>query len=198
MSNKEEKIKQEQAPLEEKEAVKEEASKKEERAEKTSEKASKKKEKKDKKNEELLKAQEDLKAQKESYMRLAAEYDNYRKRTAAEKLNIYADATANAVTHLLPLADSMEMAVKSVQDAPEEFKKGLELVSQQLQAAFAKLNIESFGEIGDDFNPELHNAVSKIDSEEFEENKLSQVFQKGYKTGDKIIRHAMVQVANCD
>ena len=103
-----------------------------------------------------------------------------------------------AVEELLPVADSMQMAMQSLQDAPEEFKKGIELVSQQLEKSFEKLNIQSFGEVGEDFDPELHNAVSKVENEDLGENQLAMVFQKGYKIGDKVIRHAMVQVANCD
>ena len=131
-------------------------------------------------------------------MRLAAEYDNYRKRTANEKLSIYDDATAKAVEELLPVADSMQMALQSLADAPDEVKKGIELVNQQLEKSFEKLKITSFGEVGDDFDPQLHNAVSKVENEELGENQIASVFQKGYKIGDKVIRHAMVQVANCD
>lgn len=136
--------------------------------------------------------------QKDSYMRLAAEYDNYRKRTTAEKLNIYADATAKAVSEILVVADSLEAALKSSKGAPEEFRKGLELVNSQFTAALQKLGVEAFGEAGEAFDPQLHNAVSKVENEELGENTIAMVFQKGYKTGDKIIRHAMVQVANCD
>lgn len=195
-----EKEKNQEAQQEE-EAVKEEASSVEEESgkeEKETSKKKEKKEKKDKKANELKELQEKLNNQKDSYMRLAAEYDNYRKRTANEKLSIYNDATAKAVGELLPVADSMQMALQSLKDAPDEVKKGIELVSQQLDKSFEKLKIEAFGEIGDDFNPEIHNAVSKIESEELSENQIAQVFQKGYKIGDKVIRHAMVQVANCD
>lgn len=131
-------------------------------------------------------------------MRLAAEYDNYRKRTTAEKLNIYADATAKAVSEILVVADSLEAALKSSKGAPEEFRKGLELVNSQFTAALQKLGVEAFGEAGEAFDPQIHNAVSKVENEELGENAIAMVFQKGYKTGDKIIRHAMVQVANCD
>lgn len=145
------------------------------------------------------KALEDEVAQwKDKYMRLAAEYDNYRKRTANEKLSIYDDATANAVTELLPVADSMQMAMANLQDADPEILKGIELVSNQLAKSFEKLKVEAYGEIGDTFDPNLHNAISKIESDDLGENTLAQIFQKGYKKGDKIIRHAMVQVANCD
>lgn len=161
-----------------------------------------KKEKKDKKANKADKALEDLKkeleSQKNNYLRLAAEYDNYRKRTTNEKAGIYSDATAKAVSEILTVADSLEMAVKAAENAPEEFKKGIELVAAQMQNALAKLNVEKFGEVGEEFNPELHNAVSKVEDESLGENVIAQVFQSGYKTGDKIIRHAMVQVANCD
>ena len=141
---------------------------------------------------------EELKKQKDSYMRLAAEYDNYRKRTQQEKLGIYDDATAKAVEQLLPMADALQMAMQNAKDAPEEFTKGLEMIQNQFKTSMEKLKVESFGEIGDEFDPNLHNAISKIDSEELGENQLSAIYQKGFKIGDKIIRHAMVQVANCD
>lgn len=158
----------------------------------------KKKQKKEKDSGALKEAQEELQKQKDSYMRLAAEYDNYRKRTTAEKLNIYADATAKAVSEILVVADSLEAALKSSKGAPEEFRKGLELVNSQFTAALQKLGVEAFGEAGEAFDPQIHNAVSKVENEELGENAIAMVFQKGYKTGDKIIRHAMVQVANCD
>ena len=161
-----------------------------------------KKKKKDKKADKAEKALEDMKkeleAQKNNYLRLAAEYDNYRKRTTNEKASIYSDATAKAVSEILTVADSLEMALKAAENAPEEFKKGIELVAAQMQSALAKLNVEKFGEVGEEFNTELHNAVSKVEDDSLGENVIAQVFQSGYKTGDKIIRHAMVQVANCD
>ena len=173
---------------------------KEEKSEKSDKKD--KKEKKDKKADKAEKALEDIKkeleAQKNNYLRLAAEYDNYRKRTTNEKASIYSDATAKAVSEILTVADSLEMALKAAENAPEEFKKGIELVAAQMHSALAKLNVEKFGEVGEEFNPELHNAVSKVEDDSLGENVIAQVFQSGYKTGDKIIRHAMVQVANCD
>lgn len=154
-----------------------------------------KKSKKD--DEKVKKLEEELAAQKDKYMRLAAEYDNYRKRTANEKLSLYDDATAKAVTELLPVADSVRMALDNLANADPEIVKGIELISNQLDKSFEKLKIESFGKIGDEFDPNLHNAISKVESEELDENTIAQVFQTGYKIGDKIIRHAMVQVANC-
>ena len=163
-----------------------------------SEKVEETKDKKSKKDDEKVKKlEEELTAQKDKYMRLAAEYDNYRKRTANEKLSLYDDATAKAVTELLPVADSVRMALENLANADPEIVKGIELISNQLDKSFEKLKIESFGKIGDEFDPNLHNAISKVESEELGENTIAQVFQTGYKIGDKIIRHAMVQVANC-
>lgn len=171
---------------------------KEEQTEKETKPEKKKKEKRDKKDEKIKELEEALEKEMESRLRLMAEYDNYRKRTSAEKLSIYNDATAKAIEEILPMADSITLALQNMQDAPEEFKKGIELVGNQLKASLDKLKVEAFCEVGDDFDPNIHNAVAKIESEDFEENKISAVFQKGYKIGDKIIRHAMVQVANCD
>lgn len=179
------------------EAVEEVLEEKEEKPSKEK-KPSEKKKKKDKTSEKIEELEKALNDEKDKRLRLAAEYENYRKRTSSEKLGIYDDATAKAVEELLPVADSLTMAQQSMKDAPEEFKKGFDLVSSQLAASFEKLKVEAFCEVGDDFDPNIHNAVAKIESEDFEENKISAVFQKGYKLGDKIIRHAMVQVANCD
>ena len=147
---------------------------------------------------ELEKLQEELKGEKDKYLRLCAEYDNYRKRTSAEKLQIYDDATARAIKELLPLADSMTNALAQFdgKDVPEEYKKGVELIAQQMAQCFEKLKVEPFCEVGDPFDPELHNAVSTIEDGELPDNTVSAVYQKGYKLGDKIIRHAMVVVAN--
>lgn len=142
--------------------------------------------------------EEELNSQKDKYLRLCAEYDNYRKRTANEKLSIYDDATAKAVTELLPVADSIQMAITNLKDCDPDILKGIELISNQLTKSLEKLKVEAFGAEGEEFNPEIHNAISKIDDENFDKNCISQVFQTGYKIGDKIIRHAMVQVANCD
>lgn len=153
-------------------------------------------EKKEPSKEEKLEAE--LKNQKDKYMRLCAEYDNYRKRTASEKAAIYDDATARAVTEILPIADSVTMALSQFEgkEVPEEFSKGIALIAQQLQKSFEKLSIEVFGEVGDEFDPNLHNAISSVENDELPENSIAAVYQKGYKVKDKIIRHAMVQVAN--
>lgn len=142
------------------------------------------------------KLESELKAQKESYLRLAAEYDNYRKRTQAEKLSIYADATAKAVEELLPMADSISAALASTpEDDPQ--RQGIELIGNQFAKSLEKLNVQSFGEVGEAFDPQLHNAVARTENPDLPENSIAMVFQKGFKIGDKVIRAAMVQVANC-
>ena len=153
-------------------------------------------EEKDEKQEKINELEEQLKASEEKFLRLAAEYDNYRKRTANEKLSLYDDATAKAVKELIPVADSVEMALNSLKDVDPEILKGVQMISNQLDKSFEKLKIERFGKKGDSFDPNLHNAVGMVDSDEVESDKIAAVFQTGYKIGDKIIRHAMVQVAN--
>ena len=150
----------------------------------------------DEKDEKIKALEEEVASSKDKYMRIAAEYENYRKRTANEKLSLYDDATAKAVTELLPVADSVRMALENLKDADPEIIKGIELISNQLAKSFEKLKIEAYGVIGDEFDPNLHNAVSMVDSDEVESNHIANVFQTGYKIGDKIVRHAMVQVAN--
>lgn len=154
------------------------------------------KEEKDPKDEEIEALKKEVADGKDKYMRLAAEYENYRKRTAGEKLALYDDATAKAVTELLPVADSVRMALENLKDADPEILKGVELISNQLDKSFEKLKIESYGKVGEDFDPNLHNAIGMVDNEELGSGKLAAVYQTGYKIGDKIIRHAMVQVTN--
>ena len=148
-------------------------------------------------DEELENIKSELEKCKDRLLRTTAEYDNFRKRTEKEKLKIYSHATANAVLNILPVADSLELAQKSLEGSTEEYKKGLSMVKAQLNEALKKLGVEAFGKVGDDFNPDLHNAVSHVNDEKNEkENVISEVFQKGYKLNDKVVRHAMVQVAN--
>lgn len=147
--------------------------------------------------EEINRLEQEVREYKERLMRTAAEYDNFRKRTEKEKLQMYSNAMSKAILSILPAVDSLEMAEKSAEGGNESYKKGLSMVKAQFNEALKKLGVESFGEVGDDFNPDLHNAVSHIDDEKNEkENVVSEVFQKGYKLQDKVIRHAMVQVVN--
>lgn len=145
---------------------------------------------------EVEKLKKELQSKTDILLRTAAEYENYRKRTEREKAYIYSDATASAISAILPIADSIERAMQSLGDTNEEYKKGLELIKNQLEDSFKTLGVESFGEKGDKFNPDIHNAISHIENDELEENVISEIFQKGYKISDKIVRYAMVQAAN--
>ena len=139
--------------------------------------------------------EEKYKAEHDSHLRLAAEFDNFRKRTVKEKEASYGNGKADAVAKMLPIYDNLERALNQpTEDAA--YKKGVEMTMNELLKIFSQLGVEVFGNVGDAFDPNLHNAVMHIDSDELEENTLSQVFQKGFKIGDKIVRFAMVQVAN--
>ena len=131
----------------------------------------------------------------DSYLRLAADYDNFRKRTVKEKEQSYGNGKADAVEKLLPVYDNLERALQQpTEDAA--YKKGVEMTMTQLVSILNGLGVEIFGEVGETFDPNIHNAVMHTESEEFAENTICQVFQKGFKLGEKIVRFAMVQVAN--
>jgi len=131
----------------------------------------------------------------DSYLRLAADYDNFRKRTIKEKEQSYGNGKADAVEKLLPVYDNLERALNQpTQD--EAYKKGVEMTMNQLVSIFTSLGVEIFGNVGDAFDPNIHNAVMHTEEEGVEENTITQVFQKGFKLGEKIVRFAMVQVAN--
>ena len=139
--------------------------------------------------------EEKYNAERDSHLRLAAEYDNFRKRTVKEKEASYGNGKADAVAKMLPVYDNLERALNQpTEDAA--YKKGVELTMNELVKILNSLGVEIFGETGDAFDPNLHNAVMHIDSEELAENTISQVFQKGFKIGEKVVRFAMVQVAN--
>ncbi len=162
------------------------------------EKASEELEKSEK--EEVVSSEEKLKAElkdcKDKMLRIAAEYENYRKRSEKEKEAIYSDAISFAVLGILPVADSLEAALNSLQGQPEESRKGIELIKSQFTKALEVLDVKAFGEVGDKFDPSIHNAVSHIEDDSEKENEIAKVFQKGYKSKNRIIRHAMVQVIN--
>ena len=158
-----------------------------------------KKEAKEAKNaaaEELKKVKEEFEAHKQQYLRVLAEYDNYRKRTEREKDAIYSTATADAVKEILPVADNLDRALSQENCTLEQLQDGLKMVNRQFGEMLAKLGVKEMGSVGEQFDPTRHNAVSHIDSEDFGENEISAVYQKGYILGDKVVRHAMVQVAN--
>ena len=139
--------------------------------------------------------EEKYNAEHDLLLRLAADYDNFRKRTLKEKEQSYGNGKADAVEKLLPVYDNLERALNQ-QTQDEAYKKGVEMTMTQLVSILNGLGVEIFGNIGDTFDPNLHNAVMHTEDDAFEENTISQVFQKGFKLGDKIVRFAMVQVAN--
>ena len=135
-----------------------------------------------------------LAAANDKYMRMIAEYDNYRRRTAKEKDGIYADAYSDALKGILPILDNLERAV-GVSEA-EALQKGLSMTLKGAEDALSKMGVTAFGEKGETFDPEKHNAVMHIEDEQFGEGEITEVYQKGYAKGDKILRFAMVIVAN--
>ena len=137
-----------------------------------------------------------LEAANDKYLRLAAEYDNYRKRTAKEKEGTYQDAKADTITRFLEVYDNLERAVSQPGDEENPHKKGMEMIFHQLEGVLEKLGVTVEDPAGKSFDPDKHSAVMHIDSEDFGEGVVSQVFQKGFLLGDKVIRFAAVQVAN--
>ncbi len=144
---------------------------------------------------ELEKAQKAQAEEHEQYLRLAAEYDNFRKRSQREKDGIYQDAVADTAKKFLPVYDNLERALSN-ETADEAYKKGVEMIMAELQKIMSGLGIAAFGEVGEEFDPQKHNAVMHIEDESLGENTLAQVFQKGFMLKEKVIRFAMVQVAN--
>ena len=139
--------------------------------------------------------EEKYNAERDAHLRVAAEYDNFRKRTVKEKEQSYGNGKADAVARILPIYDNLERALNQpTEDAA--YKKGVEMTMNELIKIFTSLGVEIFGNVGDEFDPNLHNAVMHVENEELGENVIAQVFQKGFKTGEKVIRFAMVQVAN--
>ncbi len=128
------------------------------------------------------------------YLRVVAEYDNFRKRSQKEKESIYSDALSDSVKELLPLFDNLERASSFTES--DKLAEGLGLILKTVPEVLAKMNVECYGEKGDAFDPNFHNAIMHEENDEYGENEIVEVFQKGYKTGDKIIRYAMVKVAN--
>ena len=161
------------------------------------EKKSKKSTKKTDKNAEII-AQKDkeIESLQDQLLRLAAEYDNFKKRTQKEKEVIYRDATIDAVTELLGVIDNLERAIMSFDDKETPHYKGVEMVYKQTKDIFAKMGVEETKALGEEFNPELHNAVMHIDDETVADNIIVEEFQKGYTYKEKVIRYSMVKVAN--
>lgn len=137
--------------------------------------------------------EEELKKEKDNYMRLFAEFDNFRKRTSREKTEAYGDSAAKTIGAILPALDNFDRAL----DAPcedENFKKGVEMIFTQMNGILEKLGVTEIEAVGAKFDPNLHNAIKQVESEDGESDIVCEVFQKGYKLGDRIIRPAMVAV----
>ena len=147
------------------------------------------------KESELEKAQAAQAKEHDQYLRLAAEYDNFRKRSRKEKEGLYVDVKAETVAKFLPVYDNLERALAN-ETADEAYKKGVELIMVEFKKIMTGLGVEEFGEKGDPFDPNAHNAVMHVENEELGENVIAQVFQKGFRIGEKVIRFAVVKVAN--
>ena len=174
-----------------------------EEAEKTEKKEKKSAKKKEKgftftreQVEQMELAVKQLETSKDQFLRLSAEYDNYRKRTTKEKENIYQDAKADTIKEFLAVYDNLERAAAAEGGEDSPHKKGLEMIFAQFKDNLAKQGVTEIEAKGQPFDPEKHNAVMHIDDENYGENEVAQVFQAGFAMGDKIIRHAIVQVAN--
>ena len=159
------------------------------------EKKEKKAAKQDKK---LLEEIEELKAklaeQEDKYLRMAAEYDNFRRRSREEKDAIYENAMADTVKELLPIIDNLDRASSFTEG--DKILEGLVLISKSTASVFEKLGVEEYGKVGETFDPNIHNAVFHVDDDQYGEGEIVEVFQKGYKKGKHIIRFAMVKTAN--
>ena len=159
-----------------------------------------KKEKAEKKKEEKAAPQEDKKpeapqAQSDAYLRLLAEYDNYRKHSQREKDSLYADIKADTLLKFLPVYDNLVRALNQPTE-DEAYRKGIEMIMTQFCTTMEKLGVEKIESLGKTFDPALHNAVMHVDDETKGENEIVEVFQEGFRLGDKVIRFAMVKVAN--
>lgn len=166
-----------------------------EKEEKTSAKPKKDKSESDKNAEIAAKLEKELSEEKDRFVRMYADFENYKKRTAAEKESTYLNAKADTLSEILPIVDNLERALAAAEEE-NPLKKGVEMVLSQVNSTFAKLGVESYGEKGDAFDPNIHEAVMHGEDENFGENTVSDVFSKGYRIKDKIIRHAMVKVVN--
>ncbi len=131
----------------------------------------------------------------DKYLRTVAEYDNFRKRSQKEKEAIFSDSKTDIIGKFLPVIDNFERAASAETDL-ESYKKGIEMTVNQLLDVFKSLGVEAYGEKGEEFDPNIHNGVMHVDDETLGENVISDVYMKGYKLGDKVIRHATVIVAN--
>lgn len=170
----------------------------EENAEKKEKKEKKedKKEEKREENSEASKESEELAKAKDMFVRLAADFDNYKKRAAAEKTALRGVVVADTVQMMLPILDNLERAVDAAAEENSPLKDGVVMVLNQAKTSFENFGITSFGERGEKFDPEIHNAIMTCRDDELEPDTIAKVLQKGYKINDRIIRHALVQVVS--
>ena len=145
--------------------------------------------------EKIAALEEEKAAMNDRYLRICAEYDNFRKRSQKEKDSLYRDIKGNTVTQFLPVYDNLERALKQKTE-DEAYRKGVEMIMTQFCTTLEKLGVTPIECLGEKFDPTMHNAVMHVDDEEKGENEIVEVFQKGFKLGDKVIRFAMVKVAN--
>jgi molecular chaperone GrpE len=143
---------------------------------------------------EYAKLEEELSEAKDKYVRLFAEYENYRKRTAKEKTETYSNASAKCIENLLPVIDSFERSLE-FECSDENFKNGMSMIFGQMKEFLNKMNVTEIEALGAEFDPNFHNAIQQLDGTDYASNHVCQVFQKGYMIGDKLIRPAMVAVA---
>ena len=162
------------------------------------EKKEKKASKKDKENKRITELEEALKESEDKYLRMLAEYDNFKKRTQKEKESLYKEGIADSVANLLSVLDNLDRAasVDVEKSDAQSVVDGVNKILEQANEVFSKMGVEEIPAKGEKFNPEIHNAVMHEENEEYDENTVSEVFLKGYKMGDRVIRHSMVKVAN--
>ena len=193
-----EKEKKDTAPVEESaaEESKETAPVEEEPKKEKKSKPKKEKDKESKKAPDLKEAAEKLvREEKDKYLRLSAEYDNFRKRSQKEKDSLYTDIKVDTLRKFLPVYDNLERALKQA-TADEAYRKGVEMIMAQFKSTMDGLGVTEIAAEGEKFDPEKHNAVMHVEDESFGENEIVEVFQRGFTLGDKVIRFAMVKVAN--
>ena len=142
----------------------------------------------------LEKATAELSEAKDKYLRTAAEYDNFRRRSAKEREGVYSDAYADALSALLPVLDNLERAAAYSDGA--QLADGIQLIFKSAKESLERIGVAEFGAVGEQFDPNIHNAMMHIDDESFGENEIVEVFQKGYKRGERVLREALVKVAN--
>jgi molecular chaperone GrpE len=180
-------------PQQEEEITEEETAEQTETAEEAAEEEAEETDSPEKKRIEELENQ--LSDEKDKYLRVVAEYDNFRRRSVNDRLNAVADAQSKVITEILSVIDNFERAMDA-ECSDENYKKGIEMIFSQYNAILTKLGVTEIEALGCAFDPNIHHAVNQVEDENFAENTVCNVFQKGYRLGDKVIRCAMVTVAN--